>query len=308
MDKLRAMALLAAAVESGSFSAAGRRFGLSPASVSRQIAELEAHLETTLVHRSTRNLGLSEAGQAYVRQVESILGSIEAAEAEMTAMQSAPRGVLRVHSRTMFGTVILARLQHTFSQRYPEVTVELHLSERPVRLREEGFDLDFRIAPPQESGLMRKRLFLSERVLVASPDYLSRAGRIGRPEDLLAHKCLVYWLNADPIYWRFMKGEAIRELQVPIAFASNNGLVLLEAALAGHGIALLDNYTVSADIAAGRLKRILRNYKATNTTFEEGIFATFLAAVQMPAKQRAYLDFVISHWKLPLREETGGVA
>ncbi|WP_109467203.1 LysR family transcriptional regulator [Albibacillus kandeliae] len=297
MDKLRAMELLVSAAELGSFSAAGRRAGLSPASVSRHVTELEEHLGVTLVHRSTRNLVLSEAGRGFVARAEAILAGIRSAEADAVSMQETPRGVLRVHSRTMFGLAVLAPLQPEFARQYPEVVVELHLSERPVRLREDGFDLDFRISPPQDLGLMRRRLFLSERVLIASADYLKGAPPLKVPQDLLNHACLPYVLGHDAVYWRFVRGDKTEELAVPVGFASNNGQVLLEAARRGHGIALLDHYTVAGDIAEGRLVRLLPDYRITNTTFEEGIFATFPETVQVPTKLRVYLDFVAENWR-----------
>lgn len=296
MDKLRAMALLIAAAQTGSFSQAGRRFGLSPASVSRQIAELEALLGVTLVHRSTRNLRLSEAGRVYVGQAESILAAIEAADAGMGAMQQAPSGTLRVHSRTMFGVSVLAPLQVDFARRYPDLNVELHLAERPARLREDGFDLDFRIAPPREAGVACRRLFLSERLIVAAPAYLRGMAAIRRPRDVRAHNCLAYWIDPDPVSWRFLRGRTVEEVRVPTNFTSNNGLVLLEAARAGQGLALLDHYTVADDLAAGRLVRVLGEYRVTNTTFEEGIFASFLETIQLPLKLRVYMDFVADSW------------
>ena len=297
MDKLRAMELLVEAAERGSFSAAGRRFGLSPASVSRQISELEAHLGVTLVHRSTRNLALSEAGQTFALRAAAILAGVRAAAADAASLQETPRGVLRVHSRTMFGIAVLAPLQTDFAALYPEVTVELHLSERPVRLREDGFDLDFRIAPPQELGLMRRRLFHSDRVLLAAPAYLSGRAPVAAPQDLMPHACLPYVRGHDAVYWRFARDGAIEELSMPVAFASNNGQVLLECARRGHGIALLDHYTVAADIAEGRLVRLLPDYRVSNTTFEEGIYATYLETVQVPLKLRIYLDFVAKKWR-----------
>jgi DNA-binding transcriptional LysR family regulator len=296
MDKLRAMTLLMATAETGSFSAAGRRFGLSAASVSRHISELEVHLGVTLVHRSTRSLIFSEAGQDYLVQAEAILASIDAAEAGVIAHQRVPRGLLRVHSRTMFGLAVLTPIQARFAELYPEVVVELHLSERPARLREEGYDLDFRIAPPQEAGLMRKRLFRSERLLVASPEYVKGMPPLGRPQDLAAHRCLAYWINADTVYWRFLKDGTVEEIALAPAFLSNNGRVLLDAALAGQGVALLDDYTVTADLAAGRLRRLLAGYQVTNSTFDEGIFATYIETTHMPAKLRTYLDFVSDSW------------
>lgn len=292
MDKFKAMTLMVATSETRNFSETGRRFGISTASVSRRITELESHLGVQLIHRSTRSLVLTEAGQVYVKQAEDILSSVAQAEVGLTAMQDAPNGLLRVHSRTMFGLSVLAPLQAEFAEKYPDLSVELHLSERPARLREDGFDIDFRIAAPQESGLMRKRLFLSERVLVASPEYLDGAPPLKSPDDLQHHRCLVYWLGPDPQYWRFRQNKKIDEVRIPTSFSSNNGQVLLEAAKKGHGVTLLDDYTIADDIRNGRLKRVLTDYRVTNTTFEEGIFATFLETSRMPAKLRVFLDFI----------------
>lgn len=297
MDKLRALELLVATAEMGSFVEAGRKFGLSNASVSRQITELEQQLGVALLHRSTRSLSLSDAGHAYVNQVRSVLAMLNDADAGVAAMQSVPRGLLRVHSRTMFGLSVLTPLQAAFAESYPDVSVELHLSERPVRLREDGFDLDFRIAPPAELGLVRKRLFLCKRLLVASPAYLEKFGIPRAPEDLMQHHCLAYWRSGEQVFWRFRRGQLEQELPIAHRFCANNGQVLLEAARAGMGIALLNEYSVAKDLKQGQLMGVLANFQVTNTTFEEGIFATFLKTSSMPTKLRVYLDFMTDHWK-----------
>lgn len=297
MDKLKAMELFVATAETGSFSAAGRRYGLSPASVSRHVNELEAELGAALLHRSTRALGLTESGESYLRDAHDILASVRAAEAAATAQQDQVRGVLRVHSRTMFGVSVLARLQTKFQKLHPDLTVELHLSENTARLREDGFDLDFRIAPPKESGLVRRKLFSSRRILVAAPEYLGSAPPIKKPGDILEHSCLVYWLSHEPVFWRFRTDHAEEEHMVPTRSMSNNGLVLLEMVRSGQGIALLDEYTVTDDLEAGRLVQVLPEVRVTNSTFDEGIFVTYLQTQHMPAKLRLYIDFVVDYWR-----------
>ncbi|MEW5422276.1 LysR family transcriptional regulator [Amorphus sp. 3PC139-8] len=302
MDKLRAMELFVATADNGSFSAAGRLYGLSPASVSRHINDLEDSLGVTLIRRSTRALSLTESGESYMRDARDILASIKIAETAVTEQNEKPRGLLRVHSRTMFGISVLSRLQPAFCDLYPELVIDLHLSERPVRLREDGFDLDFRIAPPAEQGLVRRKLFLSRRILVASPDYLAQHPPIETPDDLMRHACLTYWISHDRVYWRFRDGDSEQEQSIPAAFTSNNGLVLLNMALAGKGIALLDDYTVADHVAAGTLVEVLPHLRVTNTTFEEGIFVTYTETPFMPAKMRLYIDFVVQHWGDALRE------
>lgn len=292
MNRLQAMELLVATVREGSFSAAGRRAGLSPASVSRHIGELEDQLGVQLLNRTTRHLSLTEAGKIYAQRVQQVLHSIEDAEAAARALHSTPRGTLRIHSRTMFGTTVLTPLMPEFQKQYPELKVELRLSERRIQLREEEFDIDLQIAAPRDPSLMQRRLFASERILVASPDYVERMPVLREPDDLAGHQCLTYWLGAEDFVWKFMRKGKLQELLVSSSFSSNNGHVLKQLALLGHGIALLDDYTVAREVESGQLVRLLRSYRVTNSTFDEGIYATFLQASYLPEKIRVFLDFL----------------
>ncbi|MBE9606856.1 LysR family transcriptional regulator [Acetobacteraceae bacterium H6797] len=293
MSRLQSMELLVSAVREGSFSAAGRRAGLSPASVARHIAALEAQLGVQLVNRTSRSLTLTEAGEEYHARLEQILLDIQEAEDAATALQSTPRGVLRVHSRMMFGMRVVTPLIPEFQARYPELRVELRLSERPAQLAEQEFDIDLRIGPPPDSQLKQRLLLRSERILVASPGYLAGRPPLDVPEELHAHRCLTYWIGPEEIVWRFRRNEVMREMPMPAGFSTNNGEVLRQLAMAGHGIALLDDYTVQHDLLAGRLSRVLPDWQATNTTiFGSGIYAIFHQARLLPAKTRAFLDFL----------------
>jgi DNA-binding transcriptional LysR family regulator len=287
------MELFVSAVREGSFSAAGRRAGLSPASVSRQVAALEAALNTQLLNRTSRALALTDAGREYLARLEPILQNIAEAEAAAAALQTTPRGTLRVHSRLMFGMRVVTPLIPAFQARYPELRVELRLSERPARLAEEEFDIDLRIGAPPDAQLMQRLLLRSERVLVASPDYLARMPPVAAPRDLLAHHCLTYWLGPEDVVWRFLVDGALEEHTVATRFSSNNGEVLRRLAIAGHGIALLDDYTARQDLEAGRLVRVLPDARATNTGFDLGIYAVFRQTSLLPAKTRAFIDFLV---------------
>jgi DNA-binding transcriptional LysR family regulator len=292
MIHLQAMELLVTTVREGSFSAAGRRAGLSPASVSRHIGELEAMLGVQLLNRTTRHLSLTEAGKVYVQRAEQILHSIEDAAAAALALQKAPRGTLRVHSRMLFGMTVLTPLLPSFQKQYPELKIELSLSERRVQLREHDFDIDLQIAAPSDPSLMQRRLLASERILVAAPDYVARAPAVRAPADLLQHNCLTYWLGAEAVVWKFLHKGKLTEMVVPSSFSSNNGHVLIQLAIMGHGIALLDDYTVANELARGRLVRLLPSYRVTNSTFDEGIYATYLQTNYLPEKIRVFLDFL----------------
>ena len=292
MRRLRAMELFASAVRDGSFSAAGRRAGLSPAAVSRQVAALEASLNVQLLNRTSRALSLTEAGREYLSRLEPILQDIADAEAAAAALQTTPRGTLRVHSRLMFGMRVVAPLIPAFQARYPDLRVELRLTEHPARLPEEEVDIDLRLSPSPDASLMQRRLLPCERMLVASPDYLAGMPPIHGPRDLHAHRCLTYWQGPDDVVWRFLDRGALDEVSIAAHFTTNNGEVLRSMALAGHGIALLDDYTVREDIDSGRLVRLLPGLRVTNTGFDLGIYAVFRQAGLMPAKTRAFLDFL----------------
>jgi len=304
MNRLQAMELFVSTVREGSFSAAGRRAGLSPASVSRYIGELETQLGVQLFNRSTRHLGLTEAGKIFFQRTEQVLQGIEDAEAAALALQSAPRGTLRIHSRTMFGIKVLSPLMPEFQKLYPELKVELRLSERRAQLREEEFDVDFQIAAPKDPGLMQRRLLRSERILVAAPDYVARMPKLRQPGDLTAHNCLTYWMGPDDVVWKFMRKGKLSEIVVPSTFGSNNGIILCDLAVQGHGIALLDDYTVAGELKARKLVRLMPGFQVTNSSFDEGIYATFLESSYLPEKIRVFVDYMAE--QVPLRVKRAG--
>lgn len=294
MDRLRAMELFLSVSRTQSFSETARLFGMSATSVSRFITELENELNVKLLLRSTRQVVLNEAGQEYARQLEAILWSINEAHNNITAIQSAPKGVLRLHSRTMFGVGVLPPLIAEFRLQYPEIHIELILGEKKADLHAQQIDIDFRIAPPVEAGLKRRILFKSERYLVASPAYLAARPAMREPAAIADQQCLAYLLPGDNYVWRFLSPEGTQEISFTPRHVASNGMVLLELAKLGEGIALLDDYTVSGDIERGTLVRLLPEYKITNTTFEEGIYATIVDTPMIPAKIRLFLDFVAS--------------
>lgn len=292
MRRLQSMELFASAVREGSFSAAGRRAGLSPASVSRHVAALEASLNVQLLNRTSRTLSPTEAGREYLARLEPILQDIADAEAAAAALQATPRGTLRVHSRLMFGMRVVAPLIPTFQARYPDLRVELRLTEHAARLPEDEVDIDLRLSPSSDASLMQRRLLRCERLLVASPGYLAGMPAVVVPRDLHAQRCLTYWQGPDDAVWRFLDQGTPEDLTIVAHFTTNNGEVLRNMALAGHGITLLDDYTVRDDIAAGRLMRLLPGFRVTNTGFDLGIYAVFRQAALMPAKTRVFLDFL----------------
>lgn len=295
MDRLRAMELFLSISQTQNFSETARRFDISATAVSRMITDIEDELKVKLLLRSTRQVTLTESGQEYARQLEGILWRINELRSNITAISTAPEGLLRVHSRTMFGLGVLPPLIADFRKLYPGIRIELTLTEAPVDLRRNQIDIDFRISPPVEAGVKRRMLFQSDRHLVASPTYLANTPPLQRPEDILAHDCLAYQLPGDEYRWLFKQQEHTSEIAFKPRHVSNNGIALLELARMGEGFVLLDDYTVHNDICQGRLVRVLPDYRISNKGFDEGMYATILDTPIIPAKIRLFMDFVAEH-------------
>lgn len=309
MDRLRAMELFLSISQTQNFSETARRFGISATGVSRMISELEDELKIKLLLRSTRQLALTESGQEYARQLEDILWRIKEVETNITAISTAPQGLLRVHSRVMFGVGVLPPLIAAFRRLYPEIHLELTLTEAAVDLRKNQFDIDFRISPPMEAGVKRRMLFQSERHLVAAPSYLAGRPELRVPDDILAHDCLAYQLPGEQYTWRFRREEQLTEIAFKPRHLCNNAIPLLELARLGEGLVLLEDYTLHNDIRQGSLVRVLTDYCITNKGFEEGMYATILDTPIIPAKIRLFLDFVADRVAGPeLRFEAHGKA
>ncbi len=299
MGKLKDMELFVSAARECSFTKAARATGMSPASVSRRVAALETELGVQLISRTTRNVALTEAGALYFAHAQRILEEIADADELVADLQQSPRGVLRVHSRTHFGLLVLGPLIPVFQELHPEITIELTLSEHEVRLYEEEFDLDVRLSPPQDPSVVQRRVLNTHRILVASPRYLATAPEIHRPSDLAAQSCLGYLMGPEPVVWRFTSDSGLEEITIPTRFSVNNGELLRQLALSGHGIALLYDFTVRQELENGLLTQILPAYKVTNTTFEGGIYAAYKQTPYLPQKIRVFLDFLIRHASRP---------
>jgi DNA-binding transcriptional LysR family regulator len=295
MDGLQRLQVFVNVVQHGNMSSAGRHLGLSPATVSRQVSALENELGCLLLSRSSRKVTLTEAGRIYYSRIERILQQLIDTNEEIAALQTNPRGMLRVHSRTLVGHLHVVPLVPAFLKRYPEITVDLQLSNRVVGLVEENIDVDIRIGKLIDSSLSARKLAPAERVLCASAEYLRGRPPIERPKDLLEHNCLSYRINLGRTVWRFRRpGEALEEIPIQGTFQTDNGLALLTATLGGTGVALMPDWSVSADLAAGRLLRVLPEYEITHMEFDNGIYAVFQRSPLMSAKTRVFIDFLAS--------------
>jgi DNA-binding transcriptional LysR family regulator len=276
-------------VEAGSFAAAAGRLGLSRAAASKQVMQLEEHLGTRLLNRTTRRLALTEEGAQYYERCLGILGAIEEAEREAADARGEPRGTLRLSAPVSFGTLHLGPAVNEFVARHPKLNVALTLDDRYVDLVEEGFDAAIRIGRLADSSLVARRLCSVGLVVAASPEYWRRHGRPTQPSELAQHACLNYTLRTDGRDWRF-RDAAGEEQSVAVSgpITTNNGDLLRLAALAGVGVAWLPDFIIGADVKAGRLETALDDWRLPAA----GVHIVYPQTRHVSPKLRAFVDFL----------------
>ena len=294
MDKIKAMELFIYSSQAGSMSAAGRRFGLSPASVSRQITSLEDDLGVRLLNRTSRRLALTEAGQIYLNRAERVLQDLEEMRGEMRQLSARPYGTLRVQSRISLGTQYVAPLIPKFLERYPDLKVELKLVDSDLDLVEHTIDIAIRTGKQTDSSLIARRIGTNPRVVCASPTYLERHAAPRSPNDLHYHNCLTYFSEFFPSIWRFRRPtEPPIEIRAKGNFTTNNAESLRLATFGGLGLALLPKWSIKDELATGRLATVLDSYDATATDFDTGIYAVYHSKRHLSVKTRLFIDHLV---------------
>jgi DNA-binding transcriptional LysR family regulator len=289
------MAVFAKVVESASFAAAARHFDMSPAMVSKHVRTLEERLGVRLLNRTTRRVSATEVGQNYYERCLRILGELEEAERAAGDLQTAPRGQLRVTTSVSFGARQLAPAIADYLVAYPDVSIDLSLHDNYVDLVEERIDLAIRLGQLADSSLIARKLYAVEMVLCASPGYLAANGTPQRPRDLVKHNCLIY-TYAAPRMWTFTdtngKAEVIR---ISGRLLANSGDALLALALKDTGVLLAPDYLVADELRAGRLIRLLPQYK----TQETPVYAVYPHSHYLSAKTRTFIDFLAARFAHP---------
>lgn len=289
MDRLHAMTVFAKVVEQGSFARAAERLGISTSACSRQVAELEAHLGTRLLQRTTRRLSLTESGREYYERCVQLLADLE--EAEQAAAESAARlrGTIRLTTAIHFGIRHVAPAIVAFREQHPGVRFDVSLSDRVVDLVEEGYDLAVRIGSTGGENVVARKLGEARLVACASPAYLAARGAPKRPEDLARHECLTYEYLPVRGLWPFRDRDGRdRSVRVSGPLRSNNGELLAAAAVAGAGIVLEPEFIVGAELKAGRLVPVLGAYAAPAIP----IYAVYPSRRYLGTKVRAFADFL----------------
>lgn len=289
------MKTFTAVVEAGSFVGAMDATGLSKPAVSRQVNELEEHLGTRLLQRTTRRLSLTGEGQAYYQRCKEILLAVQEAEAEVGSSALQAQGPLRIGAPQTFGALHLAALWGRFAAENPQVTLDIVLSDRVLDLVEEGYDLVVRIARLPDSSLVSRRLAQTRMVLCASPDYLAMHGTPLHPHALVRHAVVSYsyWSSGD--VWEFQGPAGMVTVRTRPRIHANNGDTCQAAAVAHQGIILQPDFLVQNDLSRGALVELMPEFRAA----ELGIFAVYPTRKQLPLKVRRLVDFLVNALQTP---------
>jgi len=292
MQDMNLMAMYAHVVESGSFSAAARRLGISRSAVSKAVARLEKALGARLLNRSTRHLSVTEVGAVFAEHCSRILDEAVQAEQVVSSLHAQPRGVLKVAASVAFGTLHVAPALADFLGRYPELNIDMTIGDRAVDLAEEGYDLVVRVARELPQNLVARRLAPVRRKLCATPEYIERHGVPRIPQDLARHNCLDYTHSGEQGLWRFTGPKG--DIAVPVSgrLRINDDEALSQAVLGGLGLALLPTFIIGRDIQAGRLRAALSEY----IPVEQHVYAFYLPTRHLPAKVRAFIDFLLERF------------
>jgi DNA-binding transcriptional LysR family regulator len=265
MSALSDLGLFSQIVRAGSLSAAARDLGVTPPAVSKRLKQIEARLGVTLLARSTRRIGLTGEGEAYLAHARRILADLEDAEREVSGAAATPRGLLRVNATLGFGRGYIGPLLSQFARQYPEVEVQLQLSAEPVPLGDDAFDVCVRFGEPPDARVVAVRLAPNRRLLCAAPAYLARHGTPRVPADLARHRCIVLRQDQHAYgVWRFTpagrRRGAATAVKVRGPLSSNDGAITLQWALDGHGILMRSEWDIARYLEDGRLVQVLAQY------------------------------------------------
>jgi DNA-binding transcriptional LysR family regulator len=299
MDRLEAMMILVSAVDTGSLSAASRQLRIPLATVSRRVAELEAHLNVRLLHRGRRSLVLTEAGRNYVASCRRLMDEIAEVERTASGEYSAPQGELTISAPVGMGRIHLLPIVDDFLSAFPDIRVRLQLTDRHVYFADDHVDLALRVGDlADSSSVVAARVGAVRLNLCASPAYLEKRGLPRSPADLATHDCLVHETHAASHHWRFFTEGVMQTVEVPYRLSVSMGDATVAAAVAGAGIARGLSYLTDDLVRSGALVRVLEAYEAPPLV----VNLVYPSQRQLTLKLRAFLDFAIPR----LRDRLGG--
>ncbi|MFL1482753.1 LysR family transcriptional regulator [Marinobacter sp. LN3S78] len=294
MDQLGAIRYFVKVAETGSFTGASEHFGVPPSSLSRRVADLEAHLGTSLLKRSTRVVKLTEIGQSYYSEVSQILSQLEAMDEAVGQYQSRPMGRLRISSMVGFGEAILLPLMDRFSERYPDITLDINLTDSLSVLNRDDVDLAIRGGLAPDERVVATRLMDNNFMAVASPGYLERYGTPTHPSELRDHKGLYYRTSQGPTPWLCEIDGRLHDVSAPAAAISNSGRWLRDKAERGEGILLLPRWVLAPYLQRGTLVPLTLTPNVQVTPDPDlAIYLLYSKTRYQVPKVRVAVDFLI---------------
>ncbi|MDI4655700.1 LysR family transcriptional regulator [Xanthobacter autotrophicus] len=301
MDRIDAMTAFVAALDEGSLARAARRLGRSPAAITRAVAQLEEHLGTRLLHRTTRALHLTHAGELYLASSRAILADLAEADLLAAGERTDPRGVLSVTAPVTFGRLHVAPVIEDLIEAHPALEARLLLVDRVVNLVDEGHDAAVRIGHLPDSSLVATRVGEVRRVVCASPDYLVASGTPGVPSDLSTHRVISFSQITETAVWAFAAGPsggARKQVSVDARFTVNSADAAIAAAARGRGITRVLSYQVEEAVAAGHLRLVLEEFEGEPLP----VHVVYPGARLQAAKLRAFVDFAVPRLRARLAE------
>ena len=290
MNAMSDLAFFSLLVKHGNLSATARELGLTPPAVSTRLANLERRLGVRLLNRTTRRITVTHEGELYLAEGNRILADLEALERSIASGQAQPRGLLRLNATFGFGRAHIVPAVSDFSREFPDVEVQMRLTDRPINLLDEGFDVAVRFGEIPDARLTARTIASNRRLLCASPRYLQAFGEPRVPGDLQRHRCIVVREN-DVAYgtWHLRSGQRVETVKVRGPLSSNDGESALAWALDGHGIVMRSEWETAAYLRSGRLQQILPEWHTPSAD----IHALYPERLNLPAKTVAFVDFLV---------------
>jgi DNA-binding transcriptional LysR family regulator len=291
------MRIFVQVVEDGSFSATARRKNMSVSAIARQIVSLEESIGARLLNRTTRHQGLTEVGRIYYERARQIIKDIEDINQVVSSFYGETKGLLKVHIRTSASHAIIPELPR-FLEMYPEVTLDLTLTEERVDLVSAGVDVAVWLANLEDSNLVARRLTLTNRVVCGSPSYFEKHGTPKTPQDLSSHNCILFTGSSFSSHiWRFSKGDETVDIQVAGNVKTATAWMLYDIITSGLGITIIQHWMVRGALQDGRLVQVLADYNPNPVEFDIPLYAVYPHSHGLPPKTRAFIDFLVSVFK-----------
>lgn len=303
MDGFSDLGFFALLVKHGSLAAAAQQLGVTPPAVSKRLAAIERRLGVRLLQRTTRRIGLTPEGETYLVDGARVLEELEALERTVAGSRAAPKGLLRVSASLGFGRRHIAPALSKFARKFPDVEVQLELTDRPVNLIEQGLDLQVHVGEPPDARLAARLLARNRRVLCASPAYLKRAGPPASPRELARHACL-FIREHDETFgtWHFRQGTRKETVKVRGPLASNDGECVMAWGLDGHGVLMRSLWEAAPMLRSGRLRPLLEDWALPPSD----IHLLFPTRAHLSAKTRALVDFLLERFEAHREDDDGG--